>query len=138
MDTLEMSFCKTKALRKKNPVERRSLVHGRIVKRIIFGKVFVSKMTHNLVFAGQPRRTATLPQHGHGPVLKLALVRVCSISICYRGWNPLNRKFAKFLNKRHTKCRINFLPGATVGSPAMAVCDTLPGSTNPIEEIDIY
>ena len=25
-------------------------------------KVFVSKMTHNLVFAGQQRRTATLPE----------------------------------------------------------------------------
>ena len=34
--------CKTKALRK-TLVERRSLVHGRISKRIIFGKVFVFK-----------------------------------------------------------------------------------------------
>ena len=32
-------------------------------------KVF-SKMTHNLVFAGQPRRTATLPQNGHGARLE--------------------------------------------------------------------
>ena len=37
-----------------------------------FLKVF-SKMTHNLVFAGQPRRIATLPQHG-----KRAWLKACS------------------------------------------------------------
>ena len=55
---------------RKTPVERRSLVHGRIVKESFLEKVFVSKMTHNLVFAGQPRRTATLPQNGHGAWLE--------------------------------------------------------------------
>ena len=39
-------------------------------------KAFISKMTHNLVFAGQPRRTATLPQMGTGPNKKLVLVSV--------------------------------------------------------------
>jgi hypothetical protein len=36
---------------------------------------------------------------------------------------------------RHTKCRINFLPVAIVGSPAEVVYDTLPGRTNPVEGI---
>ena len=31
-----------------------------------------------------------------------------------------------------------FPPDAAVGSPVMAVCDTLSGSTNPIEEVVIY
>ena len=118
-------------------MERWNLVHGRNVKMIIFGKVF-SKMTHNLVFAGQPKVMPLYLNYGTRPGLKLVIVSRCSISICYRGYDPLNRNVAKFLNKRHTKCRINFLPGATVGSPVMAVWDTLPGRTNPTEEIDIY
>ena len=31
-----------------------------------------------------------------------------------------------------------FPPGAAVGSPAVAVYDTLPGSTNPTKEIVVY
>ena len=31
-----------------------------------------------------------------------------------------------------------FPPDAAVGSPVMAVCDTLPGSTNPVDGIAIY
>ena len=31
-----------------------------------------------------------------------------------------------------------FPPDAAVGSPVMAVCDMLPGSTNPNEEVVIY
>ena len=31
-----------------------------------------------------------------------------------------------------------FPPVATVGSPAVAVCDTVPGRTNPVEGIVIY
>ena len=141
-------FCKTKALRK-TPVERRGLVHGRIVKRIIFGKVFISKMTHNLVFAGQPRCTATLPQHGHGPGLKHVLVSVCSISICYRGWNPLNRMSPSYETRDIQSVGLIFPLAATVGSPIVAVCcqgkpdhygwlTRCRGETNPVEGRDIY
>ena len=35
------------------------LQRGKVLKMFL-------KMTHNLVFAGQPYRTTTLPQHGHG------------------------------------------------------------------------
>ena len=31
-----------------------------------------------------------------------------------------------------------FPPAATVGSPVMAVCDTVPGRINPVEGIVIY
>ena len=79
-------------------------------------------MTHNLVFAGQQDVLPLYLNMGTGPGWTPVLVSVCSISICYRGWNPLNRNVAKFLNKRHTKCGINFPPAATVGSPVMAVC----------------
>ena len=66
------------------------------MKSIIFGNVLFKEMTHNVVFAGQPRRTATLPQCGHGAwQKKLVLVSVCSISICYRGADPLNRNVDK-------------------------------------------
>ena len=74
---------------------------------------------------------------GTGPGKKFVLVSVCSISICYRGADPLNQMSTSY-ETRHAKCRINFLPGAAVGSPAMAVYDTLPGSINPTEEIVVY
>ena len=38
----------------------------------------------------------------------------------------------------HPKCGINFPPTATVGSLVMAVCDTVPGGTNPVEGVIIY
>ena len=43
---------------------------------VIFGKVF-SKITNNLVFAGQPRRTAIYPNMGTGSGSKLVLVSGC-------------------------------------------------------------
>ena len=72
---------------------------------------------------------------GTGPGYKLVPVSVCFISICYRGLDPLNRNVARSGDTGHAKCRINFLPVATVGSPVMAVCDTMPGRTNPVEGI---
>ena len=54
---------------------------------------------------------------------------------CYRGADPLKRNVARSGGTGHTKCRINFLPVASIGSPDVAVCDTLPGRTNPDEEI---
>ena len=61
---------------------------------IIFGKVF-SKMTHNLVFAGQPRRTATLPQNGHGAWLETCSCQCVFYLKCYRGCDPPNRNVAR-------------------------------------------
>ena len=60
-----------------------------------------------------------------------------------RGLDPLNRNVSMKERKSkremgHAKCGINFPSGAAVGSPVMAVCDTMSGSTNPIEGIDIY
>ena len=75
---------------------------------------------------------------GTGPGLKLVRVSVCSISICYRGWNPLNRNVAKFVNRDMQRVGLIFPPAATVGSPVMAVCDTVPGRINPVEGIVIY
>ena len=63
---------------------------------------------------------------------------MCSISNCYRGWNPLNRNVAGVGDTGHAKCGINFPPVATVGSPVMAVCDAVPGRINPHEGIVIY
>ena len=40
------------------------------LRQVIFEESMFSKMTHNLVFAGQPIRTATLPQHGNGAWLE--------------------------------------------------------------------
>ena len=84
-------------------------------------------MTHNLVFAGQPRRIATLPQHGQG-----------AISMCYRGLSPLNQNVARRGDMGHAKCGINFPLVATVGYPVMAVCDTVRGRTNPDEGVVLY
>ena len=46
------------------PGEKVELCSRENCEGVIFGKVFM-KMTHNLVFAGQPRRSATIPQNGH-------------------------------------------------------------------------
>ena len=80
---------------------------------------------------------------GTGPNKKLVLVSVCSISICYRGLDPPNRNVTMKERKSeremgHAKCGINFPPATAVGSPVMAVWDTMPGRTNSIEEIVIY
>ena len=61
-------------------------------------------------------------------------VQTCALPIC----DPLNQNIARRGDTGHTKCRINFLPVATVGSPVMAVCDTLPGRINPVEGIVIH
>ena len=75
---------------------------------------------------------------GTGPGSKLVPVSVCSISICYRGVDPLNQNVAGVRDTGHAKCWINFPPATIVGSPVMAMWDTMPGRTNPIEEIFIY
>ena len=57
---------------------------------------------------------------------------------CYRGCDPSNRDVARSGDTGHTKCQINFLLVATVGSPVMAVCDAVPGRINSFEGIVIY
>ena len=75
---------------------------------------------------------------GTGLGLKLVLVSICSTSKSYRGCDPLNRDVARSGDTGHAKCRINFLPVASVGSPVVVVCDTLPGRINPVEGIVIH
>ena len=62
---------------------------------------------------------------GTRPGLKLILVSM----------SRLNQNVAGGGDARHQQCRINFLPVAMVGSPAVAVYDTVPGRTNLVEEI---
>ena len=75
---------------------------------------------------------------GTGPGKKLVLVSRCSISICYRGADPQKPKCRQVMKRDMQSVGLIFPLGAAVGSPAVAVYDTLPGSTNPSEEIVVH
>ena len=75
---------------------------------------------------------------GKGPSWKLVVVSVGSISMYYRGLSPLNKNVARRGDTGHAKCGINFPLVATIGSPVMAVCATLPGRTNLVEGMVLY
>ena len=69
---------------------------------------------------------------------RIVVVSVGFISMCYRGLSPANQNIARRGDTGHVKCGINFPPVAKVGSPVIAVCDTVPGRTNPVEGIVLY
>ena len=75
---------------------------------------------------------------GTGLGLKLVLVSMSPISKSYRGFDPLNRNVAGSGDSGHHQCGLIFPPVATVGSPAVAVCDAVPGRTHPVEGIVTY
>ena len=75
---------------------------------------------------------------GTGPGRKLVVVSVGFIPKSYGELSSLNQYVAMSGDTGQTKCGINFPLVATVGSPVMAVCDTLPGRTNPVEGIVLY
>ena len=75
---------------------------------------------------------------GTGPSWKLVVVNVGFIPMCYRGLSSLNQNVARMGDTGYAKCGINFPLVAIVGSPVMAVCDTVPGRTNPVEGIVLY
>ena len=75
---------------------------------------------------------------GTGPGWKLVVVSVGFIPKRYRELSSLNQYVARSEDTGHTKCGINFPLVATVGSLVMAVCDTVPERTNPVEGIVTY
>ena len=75
---------------------------------------------------------------GTGPGWKLVVVSVGFIPKSYGELSSLNQNVARRGDTGHAKCGINFPLVATVGSPVMVVCDTLPGMTNPVEGIVLY
>ena len=70
MDTLKMCFLQNKGFKEKPGGKAEPCPREDCEEDHFWKKVFISKMTHNLVFAGQPRRTATLPQDGRDPRLQ--------------------------------------------------------------------